>query len=61
MQLLVHRKNIIGLSQFHLQYQTLHIQADQLHCWTTVGPVSNYRHAGGCIMSISMPHAIKEL
>jgi len=32
----------VGLSQLH--YQTMWIQANQLHCWSTTGPL---RHANG--------------
>ena len=37
----------VGLPQLQLHYQTMWIQADQLHCWSTIGLLCNFRHADG--------------
>ena len=33
--------------QLQLHYQTIWIQVDQLHCWSTIGLLCNFRHADG--------------
>ena len=37
----------IGLSHLQLHYQTMWTQANQLHCWSTIGLLCNFRHAEG--------------